>query len=693
MRLRLLFLVLSLALTAAACGGDDDDNDNANPGDDDDNDNDASPADDDDDDNDNDSSPADDDDDTDPGDPIEPTAGFLARQAEYLAACSASPTGSNEMVCHAYIGDTTYDEGAIQASLDEIVNREDTADFGLNAILRMLYFDRANPALPDALRTDMENAVINFKYWLDEPGPDMMCWWSENHQILVHTAELIAGQLFPETVFPNSGLTGQQHMNHAGPMIHRWLDMRGLFGYSEFHSNVYFNEDMPALLNLVDFSPDPAMAAKAAMALDVIAFDFGMNYYKGLFATTHGRTYQDHLLDNLHDSTTEQAWIMLGLGDWESAGSFTGVFLATSDKYWPPAILEHVAADALADIEHKQRDSVNIADGPSFGINYESWDDIMFWWGATGYAAPDIITGTFNLVDYFDLWDNYLFSDIAFLKLLVGSPLLRAFAELYEPMSQGVALEAVGTYTYRTPHYQLSGAQDFKPANWSAQVHIWQATIDQEAYVFTTYPGGLEGDYMAGPWTGGWQPRGTFYRNVGIMQYWRPKLPLVDQLLFVNYTHAYFPKTKFDELVEAGHWTIGRKGDAYVALYSQNATEWSADNDYELIADGKENVWIVELGDADNSGSFAEFVADIEAAYVTVSGQVYYESPSQGVISVGRTGPMIIEDEIADLGPYPRWDNAYCQQEYGTSVTDINFNGERLNLDFPNARRRYWSGE
>ena len=75
-----------------------------------------------------------------------------------------------------------------------------------------------------------------------------------------------------------------------------------------------------------------------------------------------------------------------------------------------------------------------------------------------------------------------------------------------EDMSRGVALEAISTYTYRTPHWQLSGAQDYKPGSWTGQVHIWQATLDRDAYVFTTYPGGLEGDYMAGDWTGGFVP-------------------------------------------------------------------------------------------------------------------------------------------------------------------------------------------
>jgi hypothetical protein len=684
---------LCLAMLVIGCeeneSAADDDDDDTSPAtdDDDDDDNDNDDNDNDDDDNDD-----DDNDDNDPGDPIEPSAGYLARQAEYLALCAAG-NGLYDQVCHAFVGDDEFNQITIQSSLLKINDREDTADFAMAAMLRLLAFDRENPVLPVDLRDDIEWAVLNFKYWLDEPGPDMMCWWSENHQILFHSNELMAGLLFPDDEFPNSGMYGTDHVAHATPLIHRWLDFRGLFGFSEFHSNVYFNEDMPALLNLADFADESEIALKAAMVLDVIAFDFAMNYYQGYFATAHGRTYEDHLLGGMNDSTSQAAYITLGLGEAGSSGSFTGTFLATSDRYWPPVVLEDIAVDAADSLEHRQRDSVNLADGPDFGIGYENWQDIMFWWGATGYVAPDVITGTFDLVEHFDLWDNYLWSDLWFLRIFVGSPLLRTVAEIYEPMSRGVALEAVSTYTYRTPYYQLSGAQDYKAAEWSAQVHIWQATLDGDAYVFTTYPGGFEDDYMAGPWTGGWQPRGTYYENVGVLQYWRPHLPIVDALLFVNYTHAYFPKLEFDEVEYSEHWTIARKGDAYVALYSQNPAAWSVENDYEWIADGRENVWLVELGDVEAFGSFAAFVEAIQNAAVDIGDTVSYDSPSLGLVEVGREGPLTVAGDAVDLGPYERWDNPYSQQAYGTNITNIEFAGQRFELDFATPRRRYWAGE
>lgn len=628
------------------------------------------------------------------------TAGYRARQAEYLAYCAAN-NGPNQggtygQLCRLATNAGSLNETAIRNSLNKINNREDTADFSLTMILRMLALYGDSPTLDPVLKAEMVDAVLNFKYWLDEPGPDMMCWWSENHQILFHAAEYVAGQLFRDELFPNAGMTGQDHIDHALPLLHDWLDRRGMFGFSEWHSNIYFNEDMPPLINLVDLAEDETIAAKAAMVLDVITFDFANTHYKGIYATAHGRTYPSTLLNGSNDSTSEATWILLGLGTYQDTGHFTGVELATSPRYWPPPVLEDVALDAEDNHVHKQRDGIDVAEGPDYGIGYESPEDIMFYWGMSAYAASEVISGTLETAEYYDLWDNYFFSDIAFLQPFVGAPWLEPLAAFLDDVTRGPALEAMSTYVYRTPDYQLSGAQDYNPGMWAAQQHIWQATLDLKAFVFTTAPGGLEDDYMAGPWTGGWLPRATFHENVGILQYQRDVFPVLDQALFVEYTHAYFPRSAFDEVQQVDGWTFGKKGDGYVALYSDNPTTWATtapESDYELIADGRNNVWIVELGSQPEWGDFQSFVTAISNSSVSVGrGDVQYFSPSQGIVEVSRTGPMFVNAVTVDIGPYERWDNRYARQTFGTQQTVISLGNQRLELDFEAVTRTYTAG-
>ncbi|HUT51908.1 MAG TPA: hypothetical protein VM658_00820 [bacterium] len=633
---------------------------------------------------------------------VMPSADYLSRKAQYLAHCNEnSGPGSNSVygqVCRAYVNAGPFDETALYNSMTKLGNREDCSDFQMNALLRILFIDRSNHCLPDALRDDLKATVLNFKYWLDEPGPDDMVWWSENHQVLFHTAELLAGLLYPDEVFPNSGMTGRQHAEHARPMLHEWLDYRGRFGFSEWHSNVYFNEDMPPLVNLADYADEEAIRTKAAMVLDIMAFDMACNYYKGLYATTHGRTYPDHLVNGLTDSTRTAAWIMadlvpLGSVTQLGAGDFTGSFLATSDGYFTPDLIEQAADDAKDNFEHRQRDSITLEQGADYGIGFSDFDDVMFWWGMTGYMAPEIVEGTFNLVDYYDMWAGNTWSDLTLIRPFVGTQELIGVVTDVAPMTRGAALEAVNTYTYRTPYYQLSGAQDWKPFNWTGQSLQWKAVIDKDCFVVTAFPGAfpLVADFGS-DWTGGFVPRATMHKNVGVFQYHLPALGTLEQYLpapiapidwgsiLPDYTHAYFPRSKFDEYTQTENWTIGRKGDAYLALYSQAAPVWA--DTVDLIAYNTDNVWIVEMGDVEHNGAFADFVTAMKNAVVDIGSSVHYESPSQGVIQVGWSGPMLVNGEAVDLGPYRRWDNPYARQEFGTMVTRINFRRKTLVLNF-----------
>ena len=57
--------------------------------------------------------------------------------------------------------------------------------------------------------------------------------------------------------------------------------------------------------------------------------------------------------------------------------------------------------------------------------------------------------------------------------------------------------------------------------------------------------------------------------------YKSPTDPLLGPIFgYLNETHAYFPQDHFDEVVQTGGWTIGRKGDGYVALWSHRPTVW-----------------------------------------------------------------------------------------------------------------------
>jgi len=631
--------------------------------------------------------------------PLVESAQSAQRKHEYLDACASAQRTGNiyAQVCRV-AKKMDVEEDAVSKAISKIEERQDTSDFTVAGLIRILYLDNKTQALSLATRERIESALLGFKYWLDEPGKDKMCYWSENHQILFHSAELLAGQLFKGRTFTNDGKTGEQHIEHARPLILRWLELRGRFGFSEWHSNVYFNEDIPALTNLADFAEDEELKTKAQMVLDLIAYDFLNNSYKGLFATVHGRTYDGHIIGGLNDSTTEAAWLMLGIGQYRDKGNFSGTFLATSEYFVPP-LLEQIAQETQSRLEHRQKDGFDVASGPDIGISYSAPEDIVTWAGMNAIATPEIITGTIDFVDAFDLWDGFLFGDIPpeyldMIKGLKGTPALVDLARQLEVLTYGIALESMCTYTYRTPDYQISGALDYHKGLWGAQNLFWLATLDHDAYVFTSVPGNL-GDLNAGQefatdWIGGWTPKISIYRNVGIIQYRTQDVPLVGNYLSKGYSHAYFPKLAFDEVRVEGQWVFGRKGDGYVALWSRLPVVFSSQNDYELVAQGVENTWVVELGRKTDDKSFDAFVAKVKDALVSVDDKVRYVSPSLGEIEVSWDAKMLVNGREVDPSPCQRWDNAMGTTEYGLAITRIEFGGKILELDFTKPSRRIW---
>ena len=105
----------------------------------------------------------------------------------------------------------------------------------------------------------------------------------------------------------------------------------------------------------------------------------------------------------------------------------------------------------------------------------------------------------------------------------------------------------------------------------------------------------------------------------------------IQRMLFGERTHAWFPKSQFESCVgpmparcnlDSGRWFFGAVGDSYVALSSARAeTDWTDNGpwqDKEIRVRVPSNVFITQVGDAGEFGSFAGFIAAVTQARVHV---------------------------------------------------------------------------
>jgi hypothetical protein len=589
-------------------------------------------------------------------------------------------------------------EGIFHAALDYIDLRQDCADFVLHGILRLLYqFRKGDAVSPDLLNRARET-VLNFKYWPDEPGVDSMCTWTENHQILFNAGAYLAGQLFPEEIFTNSEQRGSEKMEVTRTRILRWLDLRFRTGFSEWLSHVYYDEDLTPLVNLVDFCQDEEIRRRATMVIDLLLFDMALNHFRGMFGSSHGRSYENTKKWVHQESTTDTTKVLFGTGIFSGFDNMSASPIALSTQYRMPQVLYEIANDQKrSGAVHRQRMGIRLAEAERWGLSFEDLEDGMVLLSLEAYAHPRTIRLVMQMFDAFNWWENAFFRPFKdlrkFIVILRRLHLLPMLAKLFEKDITRNTREEVNLTTYRTPDYMLSSAQDYRPGYGGDQQHIWQATLGSDAVCFTTHPAKKTGP-SPNYWTGsGNLPRVAQVQNVVIAIYrisTRPGLYVTHRLLF---THAWLPRDQFDEVLERDGWVFARREEGYLALRSQHPYHWQTetgeDHMREIIAPGKENIWICELGRRAVDGAFDTFVDRICNAPLHFQGtNVTYHSPSQGRLTFGRQGDLRQNEKAVPLEDYPRYDNPYCQVEFPSNDIVIRHGDHWLELNWREGERK-----
>ncbi len=244
--------------------------------------------------------------------------------------------------------------GVILQTIEGINQRKDCSDFYLVGLLGMVIRYGDHPSFPESLREPLEACVLNFKYWADEPGTDSMWFWSENHQILFHVCEIMAGQLYPDRVFTNVGQTGRWHREKGERLALSWLLKRGAGGFSEWDSNCYFEEDLLALSHLADLADSQAVYDLSTVIMDKMFLTMALNSYKGTFGSTHGRTYTPHIKGGRGEATAGVSRLMWGMGVFNDKIMAT-VSLACMENYGFPKIIGDIAADLPEEMWNRER--------------------------------------------------------------------------------------------------------------------------------------------------------------------------------------------------------------------------------------------------------------------------------------------------------------------------------------------------
>jgi Glucuronyl esterase, fungi len=184
-------------------------------------------------------------------------------------------------------------DAMLRSSLPAITDCHDCADFWLVPLLWV----RAKFAAAIGAETlaKIDAAVLGFRYWMDEPGNDVMWYFSENHALLFHTACYLAGSIFPDATFVRSGRKGSAQSAVGRGRVLGWFDRFEADELAEWNSAPYFPIDFKGLAALAALAPNIDVRARAERAIKRLLEIAALSSHRGMLTASQGRSYEHSL--------------------------------------------------------------------------------------------------------------------------------------------------------------------------------------------------------------------------------------------------------------------------------------------------------------------------------------------------------------------------------------------------------------
>ncbi len=587
-------------------------------------------------------------------------------------------------------GEKGIDWKQLTQALSYIDSQYDVSDFRLAKIVRILY--EYPDAVPDSIMPKVKSTILGFRYWMDEPGENSMCYWSENHQILFTSGEYLLGQLYPDEVFTNDGLTGKQHMEKAEVRINDWLEMRWRYGFSEFYSNVYYSEDIGGMINLIDFAKNDSISTKTMIIMDLLMYDIASQSIDNMFVSSSGRAYERSRKGGEYavlGGLTKYLWEGIPY----SKGHMT-FGLTTSKKYKVPPVILEIGKDKN-NVVIKQCNGLNVDELKPEGYFGTDNRSIMMQWGMEAFTNPEIIRNTMSYIRKNRMFSNAFLTpisviDITIVKLFHLEPQI---SEILKSPADGAAIQKSNTYTYKTKYYSLYTVQDYFPGSYANQNHICGMNLGNSFSIFHTHPAYPPGSKNKSPnyWVGyGHLPHAVQDSSVSLAIYNLPDKKGYMEKKLLYYTHAYFPTEKFDSTKIIDNYAFGKKDDAYCVFIGKNNFSLRENTTDDLFQKGKQTFWITEAGSKDEDGSFNNFCKRIlqnKISFDTSNVILNYKSKGKE-FSLRFGDDFTINKKIINTN-YNRYDSPYIKAKRKAETLEFKYNNKFLHLDFNKLERDY----
>ncbi len=583
------------------------------------------------------------------------------------------------------------DETNLLSLVDFVNARYDCADFRMLVLIKT--YKDYRKLLTKETTQKIKDAILGFKYWMDEPGHDGMCFWSENHQLIFHTCEYLAGQMFPDDTFLNNQEVGKAHLEKAKIKIEHWLQDRFTYGMTEWHSNTYYEEDIAPLVLLVEQAKDQPIVIRSKMILDLLFLDMALYSFEGYFVTSSGRAYENQKKRGADADVNDLLKHAFGILNHEyDYTRLSTVFLLTK-HYRVPEVIKRIALQEekgimkasnglyLSQVKHEISEKTNDRQG-------------MYFWGMEAFTNPESIMMTMKMYNDWHLENNNFLRDLK----MINAPILRQLrllpllVRMLNPATRGVAIERANTYVYHTKYYMLSTAQAYRPKAFGDQQHLWQASLPGDIHIFSTHPGSPMFDdparnFSPSYWVGnGIHPLVIQHENkVFVLYNLKPRKGFLERKRQM-FIHVHLPFESFDEVIEMEDAIYLKKQETYCALQFSKGYEKKED---EVILYGKHIQMVVTMGSSKEDGSFHEFIDKREPEELLMTRFGIYLENMEHTYQINWHDQLIF-DKKRILLEYPRFESRFVNADRKPSTIEITCDGLGLTLDHDACTREVW---
>jgi hypothetical protein len=471
-----------------------------------------------------------------------------------------------------------------------------------------------------------------------------------------------------------------------------WLKMRWDFGFTEFYSNVYYKEDIAALINLIDYAKDDEIVKKSEIILDLLLYDVATQSINNCFTSVSGRAYEHNRKGGQQNNLDGATDYFFGEGGKIEPGMTYG--LMTTKKYHLPPVLREIAKDSNS-LVIKQCNGLDVSELKKKGFEGTGDKSMMMQLGMESFTNEEIVRNTLSFVRKNSMFSNIALKDFAFLNLTLFrilhlEPLV---IKIVNPPTNGIAIQQGNTYTFKTNDYTLYTVQNYHPGTYADQQHVSGMNICNSVSIFHTHPARNKSVKQQSPnyWVGyGRLPHSAQDSSVSLSIYNIPNRKNIMEKELLDFTHAYFPRDKFDSIYLVNNYAFGKKGNTYCALICRNQLNYEDQDCYDLIQKGRKVFWITEAGSKDKDHSFSEFYKRILKNKLVFDPKglelVYYSHEKEFQLKYGAG--FYINGESINTN-YDRFDSPYCRAKEAPEFLNIEYAGQSLYLNFNGRIRKF----